>query len=208
MWPALFITDVTADPTSTAGDWQFGGKGIPPHDVFGTWKSAVRTVNSGGAVTITPDVDPAENPNWNLGAGSDAPPVGTPNDKFGTEVRWSIDRLIASGDLIPGHKYRFQFMVHDGDQNKTGGDVGEGCTTTINKDTVPMCPVDACDAAADTTLQFKDKEVGVEGHQQRRHAAGDQTDHHHLADGQRPAGRGAARRQTSSTAATSTHPAQ
>ena len=30
--------------------------------------------------------------------------------------------------LVAGHTYRLQFMVHDGDQNKTGGDVGEGCT--------------------------------------------------------------------------------
>ena len=32
-------------------------------------------------------------------------------------------------------------------------------TEAISKDNGRMCPLDACDAAADTTLQFKDKEV-------------------------------------------------
>lgn len=32
-------------------------------------------------------------------------------------------------DLVfKGHTFRMQFMVHDGDQNKTGGDVGQNCT--------------------------------------------------------------------------------
>jgi hypothetical protein len=31
--------------------------------------------------------------------------------------------------LKDGHVYRFQFIVHDGDQNKAGGDCGEGCAT-------------------------------------------------------------------------------
>jgi hypothetical protein len=29
--------------------------------------------------------------------------------------------------LLPTHTYRLQFLVHDGDQNKTGGDVGQAC---------------------------------------------------------------------------------
>jgi hypothetical protein len=36
---------------------------------------------------------------------------------------------------IPGydasHSYRAQFMVHDGDQNKTGGDVGQACVNIV-----------------------------------------------------------------------------
>ena len=32
-----------------------------------------------------------------------------------------------AGSTDAGHTYRAQFMVHDGDQNKTGGDVGQGC---------------------------------------------------------------------------------
>jgi hypothetical protein len=130
MFPALFITDITNDPTSKAGDWQFGGIGIPPHAVFGTWKGAVRTVDktkTPAVVTVTPDVDPAKN-NWNLGPGSDTPPGGfasLANEGYGAEVRWNVDDL----GLLPGHVYRMQFMVHDGDQNKTGGDVGQACMT-------------------------------------------------------------------------------
>jgi hypothetical protein len=76
-------------------------------------------------VTVTPDADPAKN-NWNLGAG-DAPPTGLTNEGYGAEATWSVDALIDAGIVIPGRLYRVQFMVHDGDQNKTGGDVGENC---------------------------------------------------------------------------------
>ena len=39
-----------------------------------------------------------------------------------------MDALLAAGAIQQGHVYRVQFMVHDGDQNKVGGDCGEGCT--------------------------------------------------------------------------------
>jgi hypothetical protein len=126
MFPSLYITDITSDPTSLAGDWQSGGTAIPPHAVFGTWKGAVRTVDktrNPAVVTVTPDVDPAKN-NWNLGSG-DAPPAGLVNQGFGAEVRWETEQL----GLLPGHTYRLYFTVHDGDQNKSGGDVGQGCAT-------------------------------------------------------------------------------
>jgi hypothetical protein len=123
-FPALFITDITTDPNSRAGDWQFGGTPIPPSDVFGTWKGAVVGTGKNGIVT---DNDPAANGS-NLGPGSDAPPAGTAVDKYLAEVRWNVADLRVNGlPLIPGHTYRLQFMVHDGDQNKIGGDVGQGC---------------------------------------------------------------------------------
>ncbi len=127
MFPALFITDITNDPTSQAGDWQYGGTPIAPHSVFGTWKAAVKTVDKTKPVwtyTTTPDADPSKN-NWNLGPGSDPPPLGLKDEGYGAEVRWEVDKL----GLISGHNYRLQFMVHDGDQNKVGGDTGENCTT-------------------------------------------------------------------------------
>ena len=126
MFPALFITDITADLGSRAGDWQFGGTAIPPHAIFGSWKAAVRTVDttrSPAVVTVIPDNDPAEN-DWNL-AGGGPVPAGLKNEGYGTEVRWNLSDL----GLTPGHTYRFYFMVHDGDQNKTGGDTGQGCVT-------------------------------------------------------------------------------
>jgi hypothetical protein len=127
MYPVLYVTDLSVPPGSTnelAGDWQFGGTGIPPDAVFGTWKAAVRTVDkTNNTVTVTPDADPAKN-NWNLGPGSDPIPTPTPtNEGYGAECRWNL----ASLNLIPSHRYRFYFMVHDGDQNKTGGDVGQAC---------------------------------------------------------------------------------
>lgn len=121
MWPVLFITDITADAQARAGDWQMGGRPTGPTAVFGSWKAAVRTVDKTvmpNRVTITPDKDPLRN-NWDL-AGGDAVPAGLANQGFGAEARWSVP-------LQAGHNYRLQVIVHDGDQNKAGGDSGEAC---------------------------------------------------------------------------------
>lgn len=121
MWPTLFITDITANPQNRSGDWQQGGRPIGPTDVFGTWKAAVRTVDktvTPNTVTITPDKDPSKN-NWTLGGG-DTVPTGLANEGYGAEARWSVP-------LPAGHSYRVQVIVHDGDQNKAGGDSGEAC---------------------------------------------------------------------------------
>src|SRR6059058_3033427 len=134
LFPALFITDITDDPSSRAGDWQFGGTPIAPDAVFGTWKGAVRTVDATRTppqITVTPDRDPAKN-NYNLDGG-DAAPTGLTNQGYGAEIVWDVDTLLADGVLQEGRVYRVQFMVHDGDQNKVGGDTGEGCATVFLK---------------------------------------------------------------------------
>ncbi|HEY4395860.1 MAG TPA: hypothetical protein VGP64_17465 [Polyangia bacterium] len=121
MWPVLYLTDVTADPTSRAGDWQQGGRPTGPNAVYGTWKAAVRTVDttvSPSKVSITPDADPAKN-GWTLG-GPDSAPQGLGNEGYGAEVAWSVP-------FITGHSYRVQVLIHDGDQNQAGGDSGEAC---------------------------------------------------------------------------------
>ena len=70
---------------------------------------------------------------WILGPGSDVPPGGWASlgkgDTFATEVRWNVSGLSdnAGQPLVSGGKYRFQVMLHDGDQNNTGGDSGEAC---------------------------------------------------------------------------------
>jgi Predicted solute binding protein len=126
MYPVLYVTDLSVPPGSTnplAGDWQYGGTGIPPTGIFGTWKAAVKTIDqtkNPAAVTVTPDADPAVN-NWNLGPGADPVPSGLQNEGYGAEARWDISSL----NLIPGHRYRVYFMVHDGDQNQSGGDSGQ-----------------------------------------------------------------------------------
>jgi len=122
MWPSLFVTDISGDPTNRSGDWQMGGVPRAPNAIFGTWKAAVRTVDytkNPALVTITPDADPAKN-NLNLGAGADPVPAGVANEGYGAEARWDVA-------LTPGHSYRLQVLVHDGDQNKAGGDSGEAC---------------------------------------------------------------------------------
>jgi hypothetical protein len=147
LWPALFITDITGNPsacapadTGTCCDWQalntpYGAtcdlteSALPPDSACGVWKGAVRTVDKTRnpiKTTVTPDADPAKN-NYNLGAGADPVPSGLVNQGYGAETRWDIDALKTAGVLQSGHTYRLQFMVHDGDQNKSGGDVGEAC---------------------------------------------------------------------------------
>jgi len=136
MWPALFVTDISNDPSSKSGDWQQGGRPISPNAVFGSWKSAVRTVDttvSPPTVTITPDADPAKN-DWGL-AGGNTPPSGLKSEGYGTESRWNVS-------LIPGHSYRLQVIVHDGDQNKVGGDSGEACVLFCAGGS---CPTEGCD---------------------------------------------------------------
>ena len=137
LFPALFITDMTANPGNPyAGDWQYGGTAIAPSAIFGTWKGAVRKVDTNtNTVTVTPDGDPAKN-NWNLGPGSDPVPTGLVNQGYGAEVRWDLSTL----SLISGHQYRLYFTVHDGDQNKVGGDVGQACVIFTMPGTPPPTP--------------------------------------------------------------------
>ena len=122
MWPALFVTDITDNPDNRSGDWQQGGRPYNPNVLFGTWKAAVRNVDTTvtpSVADITPDPDPAKN-DWNLGGGDPVPAGLAKNEGYGAEVRWDLV-------LIPGHSYRMQVIVHDGDQNKVGGDSGEAC---------------------------------------------------------------------------------
>jgi hypothetical protein len=127
MAPSLFITDITNNPNNRSGDWQWGGTAYAPGAVFGTWKSFTRTVDyttGTPAVSVTGAVDPVKN-GWNLGPGSDAPPAGLANEGYGAEVRWNLNDLYQQGVLLAGHTYRFYVIVHDGDQNKVGGDAGQ-----------------------------------------------------------------------------------
>ena len=73
---------------------------------------------SPNTVSITPDADPSKN-DWTLG-GPDTAPPGLSNEGYGAEVVWNVP-------FAAGHSYRVQVLVHDGDQNKAGGDSGEAC---------------------------------------------------------------------------------
>ncbi len=125
--PSLYVTDITSNPNSLSGDWQYGGAAYNPSAVFGAWKGAVQTVNettSPATVTVTCDADPAKNGS-NLGAGADTPSVSVGGEGYSAEVRWDLNALYSQGVLQAGHTYRFYVMVHDGDQNKSGGDAGQ-----------------------------------------------------------------------------------
>ena len=133
--PVLFVTDITNDPTCTAGDLQKGGHAYDPIAIFGTWKSAVEGAGNVG----TPNrMDPAANM-WNLTSSADAVPMSamTCNLGFSAELRFEVG-------LISGHSYRFQVIAHDGDQNK-GGDSGEACAVfcagsgSLCDPGVPLC---------------------------------------------------------------------
>jgi hypothetical protein len=131
MFPSLYLTDITANPNSTSGDWQNGGTAIAPNAIYGTWKSFVNVVDKTAfpnTTTATADADPTGN-GWTLGAGSDPVPSGITGDTYGAEAQWSLTSLYNSGLLIPGHNYRFYFIVHDGDQNQAGGDCGQAAYT-------------------------------------------------------------------------------
>ena len=116
--PVLFVTDISDDPTCTAGDLQHGGPAYNPIAIFGSWKSAAEA--DGGAVGTPDKTDPAANM-WNLTSSADPVPAGAKSctEGYSAELRFEVG-------LISGHSYRFQVIAHDGDQNK-GGDSGEGC---------------------------------------------------------------------------------
>jgi hypothetical protein len=126
VFPALFLTDITNNPAATSGDAQNNGTPIPPTMVSGTWKAANAD-------------DPKENyPNGGLidplPAQSDlGHPISGNRDSdqlyYSAEIEWNIGDLITQGVLKTGETYRAQFVVHDGDQNTDGGDIGLGCTT-------------------------------------------------------------------------------
>ena len=130
--PSLFCTDVTDNALSNIGDWQMGGTAQGPHFISGTWKSATVMIDmSVTTVTrvVTTDADPPKN-GFVLGPNADPVPAGISTQGYLTEARWNVDQITCNGTpLKKGHTYRMQFMVHDGDQNKTGGDVGQACAT-------------------------------------------------------------------------------
>ncbi len=61
------------------------------------------------------------------------PPAGISYEGYRTEVRWNASSLQDQfgNPLVSGNAYRLEFMVHDGDQNKTGGDAGEACVNVV-----------------------------------------------------------------------------
>jgi len=107
------------------------------------WKGATETISSTGVISVATASDPAKN-GFNLGGGP-APPSGTQNEGYGAAISWTVADL----GVQEGRTYRVQFMVHDGDQNKSGGDVGEQCAI-VHISRTPPCP--PAEVASSTTI--------------------------------------------------------
>jgi hypothetical protein len=120
-YPGLYLTDVTDNPTNTAGDAQNGGTGIPPSLIYGTWKALGED-------------DPSENDT--LPSGADqlssvaSQYINTNTGSRGTETGFQAELIwnVSTLPVTPGRAYRAQFVIHDGDRE---GDIGLGCTTIL-----------------------------------------------------------------------------
>jgi hypothetical protein len=153
--PVLYVTDITGNPTCTAGDMQNGGTAYDPVAIYGTWKDATETAGGTPPNQGTPVLnDPLRN-GWNNGPAPAANPVPD-SIKACTFNTNSSGVLLDSSytaqvdfevGLISGHSYRLQVIVHDGDQRR-GGDSGEGCVTFCAGTGKAQCPagVSACGA--------------------------------------------------------------
>ena len=120
-FPALFLTDITTNPNDKSGDAENGGIPHKPTEIWGKWISA-----GSDPTNIEPNnsILPSGAPKF--------PEVG--NIKYadgarrgreeanGAAIMWSVQNL----GLTPGHTYRAEFIIHDGDRE---GDIGQGCTT-------------------------------------------------------------------------------
>lgn len=130
-FPAIFLTDITSDPTSTAGDAPSPTAiGYPPSEVYGVWKVLG---NNLGTKSCRDDSTQAfcnklktGDPNGAFPPTSSFLALKSPNEPFtSAEVIWNVNDLPA-GVLQTGHRYRVQIVVHDGDR---AGDLGVACTT-------------------------------------------------------------------------------
>ena len=128
--PGLYFTDITADHNLKTGDWQMGNDNpVAPTAIYGTWKAAIITIDNTKTPSVTSLVnrsDPQQNHKV-VGPGGTNPPASAIDNGYSTDNQWTLSTLVSQGVLVSGHAYRAQFIVHDGDQNKSGGDVGQAC---------------------------------------------------------------------------------
>lgn len=129
--PTLFITNITSNATSRAGDWQQKSTNGVAHvnDIFGSW--ATGTVSGSGSFS---GVRPTHANNWNgVPDITTAQKTAFGNAGYGAELRWNLNDPVLHDEtgapLTGGNSYRYQIILHDGDQNMTGGDAGELCGT-------------------------------------------------------------------------------
>jgi hypothetical protein len=159
MFPSLFVTDITNNLNSTAGDWQQGGTPIAPSAVYGTWKSITETIDetnpSNPQIQFSVNNDPQQN-KWDLGPGADPVPASvvaaSQGQGYSAELQWNLNSL----NLTPGHTYRFYVIIHDGDQNKAGGDTGQGCVNLVFSGNGPVTPTPNTGSSSGTIAKLND----------------------------------------------------
>jgi hypothetical protein len=142
--PVLYVTDISGNPTCTAGDLQNNGTAYSPVAIYGTWTYATETAGSNQGTPV--QAMPMQN-HWNNGGAPAANPVPasiqactlntnssgvSPSSAYTAQVDFEVG-------LISGHSYRLQVIVHDGDQRR-GGDSGEGCVTFCAGTGMAQCP--------------------------------------------------------------------
>jgi hypothetical protein len=127
--PAIFLTDITANPTDVSGDARNGGVAQFSSDIYGAWRI------ENGLSSTTPN-------GQNLGAGADlwppanGPAGGTRNSTWTAELLWPISNLKTNtgAALTTGKTYRMQIVLHSGTQNK---EIAELCTSFTLGNTPP-----------------------------------------------------------------------
>lgn len=121
-FPSLFVSDITTDSNNKSGDAQSGGVPYKPDEIYGTWKALNAENPKGNGLKLGgPDIFPQQTNMLNLINAKNALKL---YNQFTAEIIWKVDNL----GLTPGHTYRAQFILHDGDRE---GDIGEGCSTII-----------------------------------------------------------------------------
>lgn len=147
LMPVLFYTIVTNKPNDRTGDWQYGGTPYFPSKVCGLWFYSAKNITVDGIqangqwlysinrpynyTALAYNQASSSSYAWNFGQGSDPIPgnavrnPSTNKAEYGAQVAWDLDAL----NLPFASSVRFQFMVHDGDMKKGGGDVGQSCIT-------------------------------------------------------------------------------
>jgi parallel beta-helix repeat protein len=120
--PAIFATDITTHTTNISGDAQSGGQPNTPDTVYGAWKAAGAPDPVANGMSRTPLSDP-----WPPANG----PPGTHASDFTAELVWKLSNVRARDPVSnqylapqPGHKYRVQIALHDGEDPT---DVGVAC---------------------------------------------------------------------------------
>lgn len=122
VYPSLYLLDLTLNPNGQPIDAIHAGNPKLPDAVYGTWKS----YNTGG--------NPPTN-QQQLPAGADPFPASGSvscnghDCAFGSEVVWNVNSL----GLTSGHDYLAVFIVHDGDSDPSGSDLGTSCVSIHNQ---------------------------------------------------------------------------